>query len=130
MTKRQERELFFKAVFITEFIESNQEAEERVVYFLETEGLSEFSESFLLRTKKLLSNLSEIDNIINMLAERWKTSRIAKVDLAILRLAIFEINYEGLQKNIAINEAVELAKLYGEDNSYRFINGILAKVGN
>lgn len=128
MTKHEIRELFFKSVFMSEFTGDETEAIERVTNFLVAEEKEEFTEEFVGRTKELLSNLSDIDEIINSLAEGWKTSRIAKVDLAILRVAIFEMNYEKLEKKIAINEAVELAKEYGEDKSYAFVNGILGRV--
>lgn len=128
MTKREERELFFKAVFITEFAESDEDPRERVKNFLIGEDLEELSDIFLPRIDRFLEALGGIDDTINELAEGWKTSRIAKVDLAILRVAIFEMRSEGLTKSIAINEAVELAKEYGEDRSFAFVNGILGKV--
>ena len=58
----------------------------------------------------------------------WKIDRISKVDLAILKLAIYEIKYKKLPYKVVINEAVELAKKYGEDNSKKFVNGILASI--
>lgn len=128
MTKREERELFFKAVFITEFTESNEDPRDRVNNFLIGENMEEYSQEFIPRIDRFLEALPGIDDIINDLAEGWKTSRIAKVDLALLRVAIFEMKSEGLAKSIAINEAVELAKEYGEDRSFAFINGILGKV--
>lgn len=58
----------------------------------------------------------------------WKIDRISKIDLAILKLAIYEIKYKKLPYKVVINEAVELAKKYGEDNSKNFVNGILASI--
>ena len=58
----------------------------------------------------------------------WKIDRISKVDLAILKLAIYEIKYKDIPFKVVINEAVELAKKYGEDNSKNFVNGILASI--
>lgn len=58
----------------------------------------------------------------------WKIDRISKIDLAILKLAIYEIKYKKLPYKVVINEAVELAKKYGEDNSRNFVNGILASI--
>ncbi len=58
----------------------------------------------------------------------WKIDRISKIDLAILKLAIYEIKYKKLPYKVVINEAVELAKKYGEDNSKKFVNGILASI--
>lgn len=128
MKKRKERELFFKLVFMTQFQEKEDIAD-LISNYLETLDLQEYTKMLTDRMSKLYEKLPEIDELINSLAEGWKTSRMAKVDLALLRVAIFEILYESLEKKIAINEAVELAKEYGEDRSYAFINGILAKVG-
>ena len=67
----------------------------------------------------------EIDTIISENSHSWKIDRIAKVDLAILRLALFEILYMGIPDKVTINEAVELAKKYSADKSYKYINGLL-----
>lgn len=128
MTKHETRELFFKSVFMWEFSADIEEESQKVQDFLDSEDKGEYAGDFVERTKDLISHLEEIDEIINRLAEGWKTSRIAKVDLAILRVAIFEMKYENLEKGIAINEAVELAKEYGADKSYAFVNGILGRV--
>ena len=62
------------------------------------------------------------------LKEDWKIERISKIDLAILKLAIYEIKYKEIPFKVVINEAVELAKKYGEDSSKNFVNGILASI--
>ena len=77
-----------------------------------------------------------IQNNINIIDEKieknlksdWKLERISKIDLSILRLAIYEITFKEVPFKVAINEAVELAKKYGEDSSKKFVNGILASV--
>ena len=74
-------------------------------------------------------NQEQIQEAIkNNLKSNWKINRISKVDLSILKLAIYEIKYAEIPFKVAINEAVELAKRYGEDNSKTFINGILASI--
>jgi len=74
-------------------------------------------------------NKEQIDKLIEKnLKSDWKIERISKMDLSILRLAIYEINYKELPYKVAINEAVELAKKYGEDSSKTFVNGILASI--
>ena len=79
--------------------------------------------------KQNLSDLSEIDELINSRADRWKTGRMAKAELAIIRLAVYEMKYEEeIPVSVAINEAVELAKIYGTDQGAGFVNGILAKL--
>ena len=70
-----------------------------------------------------------IDAILENYAENWDISRIDKIDLAILRLAVHEIfAEEDVPPGVAVNEAVELAKIYGSDNSPRFVNGVLGKM--
>ena len=77
----------------------------------------------------VMERLEEIDKNINEKAKGWSTERMGKVDLTIIRLAVFEILYdESVPNGVAINEAVEIAKKYGQDNSPSFVNGILAKV--
>ena len=74
-------------------------------------------------------NKEQIDKLIEKnLKSDWKIERISKMDLSILRLAIYEINYKELPYKVAINEAVELAKKYGEDTSKKFVNGVLASI--
>ena len=76
-----------------------------------------------------VSGLAEIDEAIDAVAEGWKTGRMGKVDLTLIRLAVYEMKYdEDVPVGVAINEAVELAKKYGTDESPAFINGVLAKL--
>ena len=86
-----------------------------------------------VRGGKLLSaivaNIDEIDADINKHADRWKTSRMPKVDLAIMRLACGELRYsEDIPEAVSINEAINMAKKYSTDNSARFIHGVLGAV--
>ena len=77
----------------------------------------------------VVKNLETIDNIILSKLKNWTIQRIAKIDLAILRLAIYEIKYmENIPPKVSANEAVELAKTYGNNDSKSFINGVIAKV--
>ncbi len=77
----------------------------------------------------LIDELETLDNIINTNSKSWKTSRMPKVDLAIMRLALAEILYaEDIPDAVAINEAINLAKKYSTDQSSRFIHGVLAAV--
>ena len=77
---------------------------------------------------KISEKLSEIDSQLNEKAQGWDTGRMSKVDLTILRLAVYEICYdEDVPTGVAINEAVELAKKFGQDASFGFVNGVLAK---
>ncbi len=74
------------------------------------------------------NHLPEIDGAINEVAKGWKTTRMGKVDLALIRLAVYEIRYDDeIPFKVAVNQAVELAKQYGTNDSPAFVNGILAK---
>lgn len=80
------------------------------------------------KVNRIVEKLDEIDEKLNMTAEGWQTKRMGKVDLTILRLAVYEIKYdEDIPTGVAINEAVELAKKFGQDSSPAFVNGVLAK---
>ena len=79
--------------------------------------------------QKIVSYLSEIDVIIQKSAPKYTIDKIAKTDLAILRLAVYELNFEKIEpQKVVINEAVELAKEFGGEHSYKFVNAVLAKV--
>lgn len=81
------------------------------------------------RVEDVIAKIPEIDAVIDSKAEKWKTDRINYVDLTILRLAYYEIKYDDdIPMAVAINEAVELAKIYGGDESSSFVNGVLAKL--
>ncbi len=80
------------------------------------------------RLLEIGEHIEEIDLAINNAAEKWTTDRMSKIDLTILRLAYFEIHYdESVPERVAVDQAVELAKKYGTDDSSKFINGVLAK---
>ena len=78
---------------------------------------------------KVSSERDKIDSMINEVSDGWTTGRMAKADLAIIRVAVAEMLYiDDVPKAVAINEAVELAKTYGTDDSRKFINAILGKI--
>ena len=82
-----------------------------------------------MRYFEAAEKIAEIDAMVNDVAQGWKTTRMGKVDLTIIRLAVYEMKYdEEVPVGVAINEAVELAKIYGAEDSPAFINGILAKL--
>ena len=89
-------------------------------------GQKEYVMSALSNT---VSHLAEIDGIIDEKSEGWPSKRMAKTDLAVMRLAVCEIKYfDDIPKAVTVNEAVELAKVYGTDASPKFINAVLAKI--
>lgn len=130
MSRRELREQIFKLVFRVEF-NSMDEMPEQEKFFLEDEELEIREKDAAYISKKsnaILEKLAEIDELINKKAKGWKTERMSKVDLTILRVAVYEILFdEDVPTNVAINEAVELAKKFGQEESSGFINGVLAK---
>lgn len=129
MTRREIREETFKLVFQKEFYNAEELPEQMTLFLGENpEASVEEKEQMDACVKAIIEKLPEIDAIIDGVAEGWKTNRMGKVELAIIRLATYEIKFEDLAAGIAINEAVEMAKRYGGDNSGAFVNGILAKV--
>ncbi|EGY76457.1 MAG: transcription antitermination factor NusB [Peptoniphilus sp.] len=78
---------------------------------------------------QLIDNIEEIDSVIEKNLEKWSFKRLAKVDRAILRIAVFEMLYrEDIPEEVSINEAIEIAKVYGSLESQKFINGILGSI--
>ena len=77
----------------------------------------------------IYAKVPELDEKLNEVARGWKTGRMGKVDLTVLRLALYEMAYEeGIPERVAINEAVEIARKYGGNESPSFVNGVLAKL--
>ena len=131
MTRREIRECIFCLLFQYNFYEE-KEFTEQMANFLTEKKLSETNEMEIReKIDRLTEKLPDIDEKIAANAKGWKLDRIAKAELAILRLAVFEALYdESVPVGVAINEAVELAKMYGEENGYVFVNGILGKIVN
>lgn len=129
MTRRALRENIFKMLFRVEFHEANEMRDQLALFEEQLEGLKEADLVYIKeKTTEVIAHLKEIDGQINEKAIGWKTSRMGKVDLSIIRLAVYEILFdEEVPEKVAINEAVELAKKFGTDESPAFINGVLAK---
>ena len=129
MTRREVREHLFKLVFQKEFYEADLPEQESL--YLSEEGLSEDASRKELteRFAQVLAHLEEIDAILSEASVGWKLKRMNKVDLSLLRVAVFEMRFdERVPEKVAINEAVELAKQFGGDDSPAFIYGVLAKL--
>jgi N utilization substance protein B len=130
MTRRELREQVFKMLFGVEFHDAS-EMEEQMGVYEEVEAAWNTKEKEYISGKcaNIVAHLEEIDKMINEAAEGWKTSRMGKVDLTLIRLAVYEMKYEeDIPVGVAINEAVELAKKYGTDESPSFVNGVLGKI--
>lgn len=127
MTKRKEREVLFKLLFMTEF-HGRDYCQKLLENFFEQCELENADSIFKPRMLAFLDAREAIDKMIEDASVGWRIDRMAKVDLTLLRMALFEIEYEGLDVGVAINEAVELAKEYGGERSFAFVNGVLAKI--
>ena len=130
MTRRELREQIFKLLFGVEF-HDRQELPEQIAVYEETEEPWDTKDGAYISGKceDIVAHLAEIDEAIDAVAEGWKTGRMGKVELTILRQAVYEMQYdEEIPEKVAINEAVELAKKFGGDEAPAFVNGILAKL--
>lgn len=146
MTRREMREHCFKMLFCVDFYPADETAQQIEQYFsspsedemipgggteiLHKAEVKPEDETFLkTRVEKMVIRVPELDERINQVAKGWKTGRMGKAELTILRLALFEILYdEDIPNKVAINEAVDLAKKFGEVDAPAFINGVLAKL--
>lgn len=130
MGRRELREQIFKLLFRIEFNDKEDMPEQEELFFQEEENTATEKEEQYITAKyeEIASKLDIIDNMINKAAKGWDTTRMGKVDLTLIRLAVYEIQYDDeIPTGVAINEAVELAKKFGQENSPAFVNGILAK---
>lgn len=129
MNKSTIREITFKLLYSIE-IQKNMEEEDLDLFFEDIELDSQkVKEEIKDDVNKIKSNNDEIiKQISNNLKSDWKLERISKVNLALLKLAIYEMLYKKVPYRVVINEVVELAKKYGEDTSSSFINGVLATI--
>ena len=128
MSRKLAREMAVCFLFQVEFQKEN--IKEQVEDFIDSYGEASYDKDYFLEIiNGVLNSLKEIDEIINSKAKDWTIDRIAKMDLPILRVAIYEMKHrEDIPVSVSINEAVELAKKYGSDDSARFINGLLGKI--
>ena len=135
MTRHEIREQTFKALFQYEFYEDDgQEGTRRqqIRLFLDEDmdfrGDASERDEIKQTMDALLDVIDKLDAMIEAASTSWSIQRINKVDLAILRLATYELMYHHLDVGIVVNEAVELAKSYGTDDSGRFVNGVLGQI--
>ena len=126
--RRQAREAAVQAVFMADFLGGwqPQSVEFCLDHFLNENSLRPFTERLALGA---LDNRIAIDSELTCASENWSISRMGRVDRAILRIAAYEILFlEDIPNNVSINEAIEIAKRYGADESPQFVNGVLDKV--
>ena len=128
--RRKARALVLQALYEVDSV--GHEVEEVVNQLLAKEGLSEENANFTRElVRGVIQNKEKIDENIQRLAPAWPLEQIPVVDRNILRLAILEILFDNkVPVKVAINEAVELAKAFGSDNSPKFVNGVLGSVSS
>lgn len=131
MKRRELREHIFELLFRIEFNCPEDMPEQIRLFFADMEELQETDQTYIEeKYARIVEKLPEIDRQIEETAKSWKISRMGKVDLTILRLAVYEVEFdEDVPVGVAINEAVELSKKFGGDDSPAFVNGILGKIG-
>lgn len=140
MSRRAIRDAVFRLLFISEFYPDDEMTSQTDAFF-EGAGLDDGESAELFtpdeedaafiqdKYSKASEHIPEIDKLLNETSEGWRTGRMNKVDLTVLRLAVYEMLYDDdIPVGVAINEAVELAKKYGGDDSGSFVNGILGKI--
>lgn len=141
MTRRELREHVFMQLFTTQFYAESEDdrSEQMQLYFSHAEGdgldyppallTQEEQEEILAKTQAVLSRLEQIDPLIEETSVGWTLERMNRADLSILRLGVYELLYDDtIPSGVAINEAVLLARKFGGEDSYSFVNGILGRI--
>ncbi|MBR5047093.1 MAG: transcription antitermination factor NusB [Eubacterium sp.] len=128
MSRRKLRESIFLLLFRIEF-NTREELEEQAEAFYGQVEAKEDRSYIHDKLEAILDELPAIDEKIREICQGWRLSRLGKAELSILRLAVYEILYdEDIPTGVAINEAVEISKIYCSEEAPRFINGVLAKL--
>ena len=130
MSRREIREYAFKLVFEYSF-RSDEEQKELIELYRRSNPVEKEEDwkEIMAKFDGVVEKVPEIDEILNRLSRGWKTTRMNKADLSVLRVAVYEILFdEDVPDSVAINEAVEITKLYSGEESSSFVNGLLASV--
>lgn len=129
LTRTEMRENLYQALFRMDYF-SGEELPEQLELFLEEIPATEREkEELRKRFQEVITHVEDLDAIIEDKSNGWKVQRLAKSDLTVLRLAIYEMRYDDkIPVGVAISEAVELAKTYGGEKSAGFVNGILSTI--
>ena len=132
MIRTELREHVFKMLFQIEFNDPGDMPEHLKLYFGNLEHATDQDKDYIqTKYEAIADKVEEIDALIDEKSENWKTKRMNKVDLTIIRLAVYEIKWdEDIPVGVAINEAVELAKKFSGEEGPAFVNGVLAKLAD
>lgn len=125
MSRRIARDICLKSVFQIDFFE--EELLDQINQYIESESVSQKDLNYINTiTKGIIDNKNKIDQLIEKYLKGWKINRLNKVDLAIIRIAVYEMIFlKDTPNAIIINEAIELSKKYSEEKSTSFINALL-----
>lgn len=132
MIRTELREHVFKMLFQIEFNDPGDMPEHLKLYFGNLEHATDQDKDYIqTKYEAIADKVEEIDALIDEKSENWKTKRMNKVDLTIIRLAVYEMKWdEDIPVGVAINEAVELAKKFSGEEGPAFVNGVLAKLAD
>lgn len=132
MRRHEQREHIFKLLFMTQFNSEEEMSDQLPLYFENSDEIGEEDREYIeTKFQKIKEHMDELDQVLNEYSRGWKTSRMSRVDLTALRLAVYEMKFEDdVPLGVAINEAVELAKCFGGEDSGSFVNGVLGKIAS
>ena len=131
MGRHEQREQIFRLLFQVEFHAPEDMPKQMRLFLEDSEEIKTQQEAELIEEKcqAVREKIPEIDKLIDDNTEGWNTTRMGKVELTVLRLAVYEMRYdEDIPAGVAIDEAVEIAKMYGQENAGGFVNAILGKI--
>ena len=130
MKRSEMREHIFRIIFQMEFADTEERNEKITLYLESLKDISNKEFTYIKKkTEDIFMRIEEIDATIESISTGWKINRLGKAELAILRVAVYEMKFDDdIPEKVAINEEVELAKHYGNEQSPRFVNGVLAKL--
>ena len=130
MGRRELREHVFRLLFRVEFHDAEDLLEQSEFYVEHIKEPEDRDIAYITeKVQRITGLLPQIDAVINAAVSGWTTERMGKVELTIIRLALYEMKYDDdVPVSVAINEAVELTKKYGSDEAPSFVNGVLAKL--
>lgn len=126
LSKTEAREASVQFLYQCDILDLYYFSKVHFLDFVKSRNLSQsVTEHAHVMVEGALDNIKEIDHVISQAATKWRLNRIGFLDRAILRVATYELKYTGVPKKVIINEAIEVAKKFGENNSKRFVNGVL-----
>ena len=131
MGRHEQREQVFLLLFRVEFHDSEDMPRQERLFLEDNEAIVREKDAAFIEAKEkaVREKITEIDRIINENTEGWETTRMGKVELTVLRLAVYEMLFDDdIPAGVAIDEAVEIAKKYGQESAGGFVNAILAKI--